>query len=354
MNDIRIGIIGTGSFANWHAEKYAAIDGVELSACCDLSLARAAEFRDKHSFRHAVSTPREVFDACDAVSITTPEDAHAELVLAAIAAGKHVLCEKPLCITADEAREVATVVRAAPVVHMINFTKRNAPAVQEAIRLARSGALGQIRYVHASYFQSWIATRAWGHWTEPRWLWRLHKPPRGAGGALTDIGSHMLDLTSAVAGPIAHIRCTLACLPKILDGMPVTEYEGKALDANDSAIIEVVPSEGGVGLIQLTRWASGVVNEERLELFGTEGAVKLNLSESIDQIHLCRGDGLVNGVWEQVALEATPNTCQRFIDAIRDNKPAEPDLIRGAQIQYYLDSCERSAASGAWTETPIA
>lgn len=354
MSNLRVGIIGTGGFANWHAERYAEVPGVKLSACCDLDSERAKAFAEKHKIAHAVSTREQVFDACDAVSITTPEDVHAEIVLSALAAGKHVLCEKPLCVTVEEARSVAEAARNAPVVHMINFTKRNASAVQEAIRLARSGALGHIRYLHASYFQSWIATRVWGHWTEPHWLWRLRKPRQGEGGALTDIGSHMLDLASAVAGPLARIRCTLACLPKMLDGVPVTEYEGRSLDANDSAIIEIVPSEGGVGVVQLTRWAAGVPNQERLELFGTEGAVMVDLAEDPHLVRVCRGEGLISGEWEPVRIAPTPNNIERFVSGIREKGPVEPDLIRGAQIQYYLDSCERSAHSGQWAETSIA
>lgn len=350
MSDIRVGIVGTGGFANWHAEQYAEIDGVELAACCDIDAARAEAFGDKHGFRAAVESAGEVFDSCDAVSIVTPESVHAELVLAALAAGRHVLCEKPLTVTLEEARQVAHAARASAGVHMINFSKRNAAAVQEAIRLSRSGALGAIRYAHVSYFQSWVPTSVWGHWTEPQWLWRLEKPERGAGGALTDIGSHMLDLASAVVGPIARLRCSLACMPKIHKREPVTSFKGRALDANDSAIIEIEPAEGGMGVVQLTRWATGVPNQERLELFGTEGGLTLDLADDPHVIQLCRGKHLDTCEWESLKLDPTPNTVRRFIDAIRAAHPGEPDLQRGAEVQAYLDACERSAASEAWVE----
>ncbi|MBX3322401.1 MAG: Gfo/Idh/MocA family oxidoreductase [Phycisphaeraceae bacterium] len=355
MERIRIGIIGTGGFANWHAERYTAIAGVNLEACMDLDAARADAFAAKHGFARAVDSVEEVLAACDAVSITTPEASHADLVLRALAAGRHVLCEKPLTVTLDEARTVAAAARRTGVVHMTNFSKRNAAAVVKAIELAESGALGDIRYAHASYFQSWVATPCWGHWTEPQWLWRLAKPASGEGGALTDIGSHMLDLLSALTGPLSSLRCSLASMPKMLDGAPVTEFKGRHLDANDTAIIEVrftnPAGAPGVGVVQLTRWATAVENQERLEVFGTRGALRLDLAANPLVLHVSLGEDAQASRWTTLELPETPDTCRRFIDAIRAHHPAACDLVRGAVVQSYLDACERAAHSGTW-ESP--
>lgn len=354
MRTIRLGIIGTGGFANWHAEQYATMHGVRLEACTDLDTARAEAFALKHGFAHVAPTAADLLARCDAVSITTPEAAHAELVLLALKAGRHVLCEKPLTVTLDDARLVAHAARATSVMHMTNFSKRNAPAVVKAIELARSGSLGTIRYAHASYFQSWASTDCWGHWTEPQWLWRLRKPAQGAGGALTDIGSHMLDLLTALTGPISTLRCSLATMPKIHQGKPVHEYQGTLLDANDSAIIELRfgsnSEDTGIGTIQLTRHATGVENQERLEVFGTRGGLRLDLAASPNILHTCLEPDLKASKWTALELPPIPNTCFRFIDAIRTGVPDECDLIRGAEVQSYLDACERSADTGSWTQ----
>jgi predicted dehydrogenase len=349
---VRVGIIGTGGFANWHAERYAAIAGVECAACTDLDAGMAEAFAARHGFTRAVASADDVLALCDAVSITTPESSHASLVLRALEAGRHVLCEKPLTVTLGEALAVARAASRTRVIHMTNFSKRNAPAVVRAIELARSGALGTVRYVHASYFQSWAATPCWGHWTEPQWLWRLRKPPLGAGGALTDIGSHMLDLVSAVTGPLTLVRCSLASMPKMLEGVAVEHYDGRPLDANDTAIIEIqFPAAGstGRGVIQLTRHATGVENQERLEVFGTLGSLRLDLAAAPDRLEVCLGAHTATSTWETLDLPPTPDSCCRFIDAIRSGLPTDCDLVRGALVQAYLDACERSAALDAWT-----
>jgi predicted dehydrogenase len=348
MKHIRIGIIGTGGMANSHAEAYRKHDGVELAACLDVVPGRAEDFARRHGFKHVASSLEDLLHHVDAVSIVTPDRFHAEQSIASLHAGKHLLCEKPLAVSLDEARRVAAAAQAAGVIHMTNFSYRGSAAFQRAIALAGEGQLGELRHVHSFYLQSWLSSDVWGNWTKEHWLWRLQSNG-GLDGVLGDIGCHILDLTTAVAGDVERIRCDLRNFPKISPtGHAVTEWDGKKLDANDTAIIEVEFANGAVGIVQATRWASGHANHLRLEAHGTNGALMFDLDRDWNKIDLCLDKDRHRLAWSTYALKPAPTVYERFLRAIRSGKPEQPDILRGAQIQAYLDACLRSAKSGQW------
>ncbi len=239
---IRIGIAGTGRMAYAHASAFKGMKGIELASCFDVVSSRAQEFAARHGAKRVAGSLDELLEACDAVSVVTPDRFHAELSLQVLAAGRHLLCEKPLTVTLGEAKKVAAAARKASLIgiaHMVNFTYRRSAALQEAMGLVREGKLGDLRHVHASYLQTWLSAPVWGHWTQDAWLWRL-KTSAGSGGTLADIGCHLLDLATAVAGDARRVRCDLRAFPKIApDGRRVTQWRGERLDANDTAVIEL-------------------------------------------------------------------------------------------------------------------
>ena len=166
---------------------------------------------------------------------------------------------------------------------------------------------------------------------------------------LGDLGCHILDMTTAVAGDVARVRCELRTFPKIgNDGGQLTAWQGKKLDANDSAVITLELDRTGIGLVHTTRWATGYKNHLRLEAHGTDGALRFDLDDDWHRIDLCLGKDKDTATWKTDALVAPPNVYQRFIRAIRTGQPDQPDVLRGAQVQAYLDACERSAKTGRW------
>ena len=347
---IKIGIIGTGGMAHAHADHFNGIKGVELTACLDVVPDKAREFAEKKGVKTAAKDLDEMLSLVDAVAIVTPDRFHAKPAIAALEAGKHVLCEKPLTVTLDEAREVAEVAAKAArkgTIHMVNFSYRRSAALQAGIELRRQGALGKLRHVHSYYLQTWLATAVWGGWTSPGMLWRL-QTAAGSGGVLGDLGCHILDLTTAVADDVKSVRCDLRTFPKIFEGKEVTTHQGAKLDANDTAIIEIEFAGGATGLVHTTRWATGHNNHLRCEVHGTQGAMRFDLDEDQDAIQLYQGKNLAKATWKTKKLKATPSNWQRFARAIKTGKPDQPDIMRGAQIQAYLDACERSAKSGKW------
>jgi predicted dehydrogenase len=348
---LRIGIVGTGGMAHQHAEQFAKQEGVTLASCLDVVPGRAQEFAAKHGVARVAERLEDLLSEVDAVTLVTPDGAHYEGALSVLEAGKHLLCEKPLTVTLAEAKAVAKLAKrqsAKGQIGMVNFSYRRSAALQKAIQLASSGKLGELRHAHGFYLQSWIATPIWGHWTNETWLWRM-STKTGSGGVLGDVGCHLLDLMTSVTGDVAEVRCALGNFPKIgQDGKSYTEWKDQPLDANDTAVIELRFARGGLGVLHTSRWATGHANHLRLEAHGTEGAVMFDLDRSYDTLDTCLGSDAASAKWTTEQLPPAPTIYERFVRAIRTGDAEQPDLLRGAQIQAYLDACERSAVSGHW------
>jgi predicted dehydrogenase len=352
----KLGIIGTGNMAHLQAKDFAAIEGVELESCYDVIGERARAFAELHACRSVARDVHELIEHCDAVSVITPDAFHHEAALLVLAARKHLLCEKPLTVTLEQAREVARAyqrVRRDGVVGMINFRYRRSAALQRAIGMVEAGEIGEVRLAQGAYWQGWVAAPIWGHWSEERWLWRLQSAA-GSGGVLGDIGCHVLDWATAVAGDPRRVRCWLSTFPKIdRDGQARTEYDGKPLDANDTAVIELELESGATMVLQASRWASGIRESRTLQVHGTKGGLRLTLNRPGDRsLEYSVGDGPSQARWETVELEETPNVPERFISAIQTGAFEQPDLLRGAQIQALLHACVLSAETGTWQTVP--
>jgi len=353
MAKIKHGIIGTGGMARNHAEQFRAIRGVELHGCYDVASEKADEFVENLGFKHAMPSVDALLDACDSVSIVTPDAFHAGLSLQTLKAGRHLLCEKPLTTTLADARKVARAAQTAAekhdAIHMVNFSYRDSAAFQKAVKLVADGRLGQIRHVSGKYLQAWLASNVWGNSGKDGWMWRQRIPAGGgkaSGGTLGDIGCHILDFASAIAGDIKSLRCSVRNYPKIKDGTDefVTTFKGHKLDANDSVLIEFELAEhGGIGSIEATRWAIGHPNQVALAVYGTKGALEIDLEDSNTKIRTCMGKDRHTCDWTVHELKPTPNNYQRFIRSIRSGNNDQADVVRGAQVQAYLDACERSA-----------
>src|SRR5450755_984249 len=351
MASIKVGIVGTGGMANAHADHFKKIPGFELRSCLDIVPGRAALFAEKHGISQVADSLDDLFEEVDAVALVTPDRAHHSGVLATLRAGKHLLAEKPLTVSLAEAKDVVREARKAQKrgqVGLVNFSYRRSAALQKAIELSASGKLGEIRHAHGFYLQSWIATPIWGHWSNEGWLWRM-QTAAGSAGVLGDVGCHLLDLATAVTGRVSEVRCSLSTFPKLAqNGKRYTSWKGKALDANDTAIIELRFQAGGVGVLHTTRWATGHANHLRLEVHGTEGALRFDLDRSYDDIELCFGKDKHRATWRTKKQKPAPSMWQRFVRAIKRGEPEQPDLFRGAEIQAYLEACEQSALSGNW------
>lgn len=345
MSDIRLLILGTGGMANAHADAFAAIEGVQIVAGIDPHAGRLAEFCARHSVPHSFQSVEEViaWGEFDAVSNVTPDSVHYVTTMPFLAAGKHVLCEKPLAVSETDAAEMAARATAAGVVNMVNLTYRNVPALNTAADMIAAGRIGEIRHFEAAYLQSWLTQPAWGEWSEQsQWLWRL-STAHGSNGVLGDIGVHIVDFATHAAGlEVAEVSCRLTTFDKAPGGR-IGEY---VLDANDSFAMHMSLEGGATGVVHATRFASGHINDLSLRIFGTRGGLELRFEQNESHLRACLEPDLMTARWQEVACPPVKTNYQRFIDAIREGGPVFPDFRRGAKLQRVLDLAVASNAQG--------
>lgn len=331
--------------ANVHATRFAAIRGCRVVAVCDVDAGRAREFAAKHAIPtvHTDLGKLLATPGIDAVSIVTPDPFHAPIALECIAAGKHVLCEKPLALNHGDARKMTLAAEKSGVINMVNLSYRDWPSIQAVAALVADGGIGAPLHIEASYLQGWLVSRRWGDWrTSPHLLWRL-STRHGSNGVLGDIGIHIVDFAMFPAGPIANVYCRLKTFPKA----PRNRVGKYRLDANDSAAISAVFRNGALGCIQTTRWCGGHANRLFLRIAGTEGTVEVGGDLSENRYRICAGRNLDANTWQEVAAKPTPTNYERFIRSIRTGKTDEPVFRRGMEAQKVLDACFESARRDA-------
>ncbi|SDC79876.1 Predicted dehydrogenase [Geodermatophilus telluris] len=317
-------------------------------------------------------------DDVDLVDVCTPGDTHAEIAVAALEAGKHVLCEKPLANSVAEAEamaEAAAKAAARGVRSMVGFTYRRVPAIGLARKLVADGRLGEIRHVRAQYLQDWIADPA------APMSWRLEKDRAGS-GALGDIGAHIVDLTQYVTGQqLTGVSAVLETfvrerpLPASAGSLTGVGGEGTGTVTVDDAAVFLGRFTGGaLGVFEATRFALGRKNGIRIEINGSAGSLAfdfedMNVLEFFDGTEPAETAGFrrilvtepehpyVAAWWPAGhGLGYEHGFTHQVVDLVRaiagDEDPA-PSFADGLQVQRVLDAVERSAADrSTWTEIP--
>ncbi|MCD2173859.1 Gfo/Idh/MocA family protein [Rhizobium sp. C4] len=339
---MRLLILGTGGMANNHVEAFKAIDGVEIVGGVDTRPLQLAAFCDKHQIEHRFPTLDEAiaWGKFDAAANVTPDAAHHATTLALLAAGKHVLCEKPLSTDYAKAREMADAAKAAGVVNMVNLSYRNGAALQRAAEMVSKGMIGPVRHFEAQYLQSWLTQAAWGDWrTEPQWLWRLSSK-HGSKGVLGDVGIHILDYATFIAGSFpVSISGRLKTFDKA-EGNRIGEYD---LDVNDSFVSHVELANGAMGTVTATRFASGHHNDLKLSIYGDLGGLEVRFIQNESKLLACLGaEDMATQTWREIETPAVKNVYRVFIEAIQGKGPMIPDFARGAALQFLLDAAEES------------
>jgi len=330
--------------ANAHAGDIKRNRQAKLVAVADVDAGKANEFARKYGVEKAFGSQAELLEnvPVDAVINVTPDAFHAPLTLEALAAGKHVLCEKPLATSYPDAKRMADAAKRKGVINMVNFSYRNSSAIQRAHIMVQRGDIGRPVHFEASYLQSWLATMVWGDWrSSPAWLWRLSSA-HGSKGALGDIGVHILDFASYPLGAYAKVSCRL----RAFDKAPGGKIGAYKLDANDSAVVHAEMKNGALGVVHATRWAIGQHNSLSLRIYGDEGALKIDLDKGYDRLDTCLGKKRYKAEWKTITCPKTPTNFERFLRGIRTGKQDQPDFVQGAKIQQVIDACFQSDKTG--------
>ncbi|KXU35643.1 oxidoreductase [Cephaloticoccus primus] len=333
---MRILIVGTGGMAGYHAGRYKSIPGVELVGGVDVRAEQLATFAEKHGIPNTFASVEEAiaWGQFDAASNVTPDRFHCSTTLPLLAAGKHVLCEKPLATNAADAFKMVEAAAQAGVVNAVNLSYRGIASMHKAAELVREGAIGEVRFFEASYLQAWANHPE--RWS-PAELWRL-STAHGSKGALGDLGVHIIDFATHVAAlPVSDVSCRFAVHNKV----PGNKHGEYVLDANDSATMQLKLANGALGTISATRVATGHGNDLRLKIYGTKGALEvLSIEDKVLRAHL-----EPDGKWQTIECPLVPENYLRFVSAIRgEDALRAPDFARGAEVQKVLDAAEKSAA----------
>jgi predicted dehydrogenase len=324
----------------------------------------------RYGWRHPVTDWHDLIDRDDVqlVDICTPGDTHAEIAIAALDAGKHVLCEKPLANTLAEAEAMAAAAaRAAQhgVRAMVGFNYRRVPAIALARRLVNDGRIGGLRHVRAAYLQDWLAD------VSAPLTWRLQQDRAGS-GALGDIGAHAVDLAQYLSGE--HLTGVSGLLNTFVPERPVAGDPGQTgpVTVDDAALFSGRLASGALAAFEATRVAAGRKNALTIELNGELGSLSFDL-ERLNELNFYDrtesestagfrrilvtepGHPYLEAWWPPGHVLGWEHTFVHqardlLVDIAGDDDP-EPSFADGLQVQRVLDAVASSAAhDSAWTK----
>jgi predicted dehydrogenase len=381
---LRVGMVGYAFMGAAHSQAWRTVNhffdlplSARMSVVCGRSPDGVAAAATKLGWEAHTTDWRSVVerDDIDLVDICTPGDTHAEIALAALAAGKHVLCEKPLANTVAEAREMAAAASAAQtrgVRSMCGFNYRRVPAVALMRRMVADGRIGVLRHVRATYLQDWIV--------DPEFplVWRLRKEVAGS-GALGDIGAHIIDLTQFVTGQSISAVTALTetfvhsrPLPASSSGLSASSGgERGDVTVDDAALFLARLDGGAIATYEATRFATGRKNGIRVELNGSLGSLvfefermnELNFydgtlpeaEQGFSRILVTEPSHPYMAAWwppgHLIGYEHSfTHEMRDLIEAIGAGADPAPSFSDALGIQLVLDAVSRSAESSLWTK----
>jgi len=288
--DIGAAVIGTGFIGTVHVEALRRI-GVQVRGVLGSSRERGAARAEALGVARAYGSLDELLDdsGVEVVHVTSPNDLHVPQAKAALAAGRHVVCEKPLALSASGSLELVEAAAASGLVNAANFNIRYYPLNQHAHEVVTSGAIGDVRLVTGRYFQDWLLL-------ESDWNWRLDPGRGGALRAVGDIGSHWIDLMTFVTG--SHVVEVMADLATFIETRreptgPVetfssevaTDSVARPIATEDAATILLRFENGAHGSVSISQISAGRKNSLQYEIDGSESSVAWD-SEQPDQLWL--------------------------------------------------------------------
>ena len=276
--EIGVGLLGYAFMGKAHTNGYKKIPYMmypppavpQLVGIAGRNAEAVAEAARRYGYEQSYTDWRKMLenDRIQLFDNSGPNDLHAEPSIAAAQAGKHVICEKPLARTGEEAAAMLDAVNKAGVKHMVAFNYRFVPAIRQAYELIHSGALGRIYHFRAMYLQEWIMP----HYGTGM-IWRLDKNTAGS-GALGDLGAHIIDLGRFLIGDMKSVS---AMTRTFVTERPTASGEMGKVEVDDAFAAAIEFENGAIGTLEATRFAAGRKNYQTLEVNGEKGSIRFNL-----------------------------------------------------------------------------
>ncbi|MFB9523948.1 Gfo/Idh/MocA family protein [Streptomyces cremeus] len=342
-----------------------------LAAVCGRDRDAVRAMADRHGWAATETDWRDLIarDDVQVVDICTPGDSHAEIAIAALAAGKHVLCEKPLANTVEEARAMVEAARQAAgrgQVAMVGFNYRRVPALTYARTLVAEGRLGVLRHIRAAYRQDWLVDPA------APMTWRLRRDRAGS-GALGDLGAHLVDLAQYLAGE--ELTGVSALTETFVRRRPDPDTGARSAEVtvDDAALFTGRLASGALASFEATRMAAGRKNSLRIELNGEKGSLAFDLErlnelafhDHTEPAHTAGfrrilvtepGHPYLKAWWppgHALGYEHTfVHQARDLLEAIATGVPVSPSFAEGLQVQRVLAAVAESAEKNA-AYTPV-
>jgi predicted dehydrogenase len=371
MRKLRVGIIGYGFIGKVHAYGYhnlpyffdPAPAEVTLAGVCTSRRESAEAARRQGGFEFATTEPMEIIGRrdIDIINICTPNHLHKGELLAAMAAGKHIYCDKPLTATVAEAREVAAALKGYQGVSQMTLNNRFALPAMRAKQMIEEGFVGRVTQFRGAYLHSGSvdALRPMGWKQEAEF----------GGGVINDLGSHLLDMAEWLAGPFVE---TLAEGRVLYATRPVRSGGPAAVTAEDAVTMLVRRGDGATGVLEATKIATGTNDELRMEIHGDAGALRFNTMEpnALEAYSLSDGESPMGGMrgWRRIDtvdrfpspagwpgpkfavgwLRSHVQCLYNFVSAVAAGRATRPDLADGVRLQEMLEVVRVSAARREW------
>ncbi len=371
MRDIGVGIIGTGFMGKAHGLAYRAVSGIfpvslrpVLEIVADNNPDASERAFRQLGFKRVTADWRQlvVDPAIEIVSITTPNLAHREMALAAIEAGKHVHCEKPIAPNAEDARSMMAAAEAAGLRTQVGYNYLKNPLLALARDMIAGGELGEIvgfRGIHAEDYM-----------LDPDLPWNWRVDTRGGAGAVADLGSHIIGMSRFLLGPIAEVTADLETVVRDRPIAPGAK-DRRPVEVDDVARLIVRFARGCAGTIEANWVATGRKMQLGFEVSGRKGSLVFTQERFNELLYHRKGGDPRHGGY--VRIEAGPQhhpyglfcvapghqlgfndlktiEVADFLEAIAGGKGKGPDFREAWEIQKVIDAAIRSSKERAWAK----
>jgi predicted dehydrogenase len=369
QSDIGVAMVGYAFMGRAHSQAWHTVSRAfnvplkpRLAAICGRDRAAAEAAAGRLGWAAVETDWRALIarDDVDLIDICAPGDTHAPIAIAALQAGKHVLCEKPLANTLAEAEAMTAAADAAyagGARAMVGFNYRRVPALALARKLVEAGRIGTLRHVRAVYLQDWL--------TDPDapMTWRM-RAERAGSGALGDLGAHIVDLARYLTGD--EVTGVAAICTTFTGKRPLPDGSGTGTVTVDDAVVFTARLGGALASFEATRCAAGRKNALRIELNGTAGSLAFDLERLNELEFFSRTDPgdsagfrrilvtepdhpYLDGWWppgHALGWESTfTNQARDLLTAIADGTQPTPSFADGLAVQSVLDAVQRSATA---------
>jgi len=376
MKEIKVGLIGTGFMGKSHSNAFLNVDKFfslnakpVMSVICGRNKTKLQECKDNWGWKRSETDYKKMLSGgeVDLVDISTPNIAHKDMAIMAAENGIHIICEKPLAMNSDEAREMVKAVEKTKVKNIVCFNYRRVPAIVLAKQMIDEGKIGDIHHFRAVYLQDWIVDPSFPM------VWRFKKEIAGS-GAHGDLNAHIIDLARYLVGDMTEVvgmdKTFIKKRPIPDENFNVDENsEMDDVTVDDAVVFMSRFKSGALGSFEATRFANGRRNYNRFEINGSKGSLVFNLERmneleyySKEDEHHARGfrnilvtepmHPYIDAYWPPghiIGWEHTfVNVVNDIITGITEDHYLQPDFNDGLKCQQILDAVLKSAEEKCW------